>query len=352
LRPGLCSRAISVMSAFRLFEPRRLPITLAGSFNTLPRGRHPDVLDRIARFSEHIPAYIGVTIAIASVAAAIVFRAVGAWAGSDLRFAAYLPAILAIGLLAGVPIAVGSTIAVIIIDWSVFYLPYLQFGWLPHRELLTVLMFLVAAAFTIWFAHCCRVVLNRLHKRELANQILARELDHRSRNFFAVVEVVVRKTLTDEPERANRILGRIRSIQHANELLTSAKPHSINLKSLLFREFAAYGEDRLEASGPEVDIEPDAARHLVLIIHELVTNAAKYGSLSRATGRVWVDWRRNGSAVTLVWQEKGGPEVGPPNKQGFGSELVVQCIKALSGTIKSQFSPEGFACSMTLILGK
>ena len=182
------ARAISEVSVSRLFERRRSPITLGGSFKISPQGRQSDILDRIARFSEHIPAHIRVIIAVASVAAAVVFRAVGAWAGSDLRFAAYLPAILAIGLLAGVPTAVGSTVAVVIIDWSAFYLPHLQVGWLTHRELLTLLMFTVAAALTIGFAQCCRVILRRLHQRELANDILAKELDHRSRNIFALLK--------------------------------------------------------------------------------------------------------------------------------------------------------------------
>jgi len=218
-------------SLFRLLDLRQLSIPLAGSFDAAPQRRQSDILDRVARFSEDTPAYIGVIIAAASVAAAVVFRAIGVWAGSDLRFAAYLPAILAVGLLAGVPTAIGSTIAIVILDWSVFFLPYLQIGWLTGRELLTLLMFMVAAAFTIWFAHCCRVILKRLSQRELANEILAKELDHRSRNVFAIIEVIVRKTLADDPERANSIFGRIRSIQYANELLTSARPHSISLKS-------------------------------------------------------------------------------------------------------------------------
>ena len=340
-------------SMFRSLDLRRLSIPLAGSFDAAPQGRRQsDILDRVARFSEGTPTHVGVIIACAGVAVAIIFRAIGVWAGSDLRFAAYLPAILAVGLLAGVPTAIGSTIAVVIVDWLLFFLPYLQIGWLTNRELLTLLMFTVAAASTIWFAYCCRVILKRLSERELANEILARELDHRSRNIFAIIEVIVRKTLVDDPERANSIFGRIRSIQYANELLTSAKPHSISLKSLLLREFVAYGEDRLEASGPEIYIEPDAARNLILIVHELVTNAAKYGSLSCTSGRVWIDWRRNGEVVTLRWQEKGGPKVDPPGKHGFGSELIVQCVKALYGTSELQWSSEGFVCSMTFILGK
>ena len=246
--------------------------------------------------------------------------------------------------------AIGATIAVVLLDWAVFFLPYIQFGWLTHRELLTLLMFMVAAASTIGLSHCCRIVLNRLHQRERANEILAKELDHRNRNFLSVIEVIVRKTLADDPERANKILGRVRSIQRADELLTSAEPHSIKLKALLLREFAPYGEDRLDARGPEIEIEPNTARNLILLIHELVTNAAKYGSLSRETGRVLIDWRRDGSALALHWREKEGPKVELPKRQGFGSQLVAQCIKALSATYQSRFSAVGFECSIAFIL--
>jgi two-component sensor histidine kinase len=246
--------------------------------------------------------------------------------------------------------AIGATIAVVSLDWAVFFLPYVQFGWLTQRELLTLLMFTVAAASTIWLSHCCRVVLNRLHQRERANAVLAKELDHRNRNFLSVIEVIVRKTLADDPERAKKILGRIRSIQRADELLTSAEHHSIKLKALLLREFAPYGEDRLDARGPDIEIEPNTARNLILLIHELATNAAKYGSLSRETGQVSINWRRDGSAVTLHWREKGGPKVKSPNKQGFGSHLVAQSIKALSATHQSRFTAEGFECSIAFIL--
>ncbi len=191
---------------------------------------------------------------------------------------------------------------------------------------------------------------SELHQRERANEVLAKEFDHRNRNFLSVIEVIVGKTLADDPERANKILGRIRSIQRADELLTSVKPHSIKLRASLLREFAPYGEDRLDARGPEIEIEPNSARNLILVVHELVTNAAKYGSLSRETGRVLVDWRRDGSAVALHWREKGGPKVEPSNRRGFGSQLVDQCIKALSATHESRFSAEGFECSVAFIL--
>jgi two-component sensor histidine kinase len=186
----------------------------------------------------------------------------------------------------------------------------------------------------------------------LANEILARELQHRNRNVFTVIEVIVQKTLADYPNSANEVLGRIRSIMRANELLTGAKPQLLTLKNLLLQEFEAYGEDRLVASGPEVYIEPDSARHLILLLHELATNAAKHGSLSQSNGRVLVDWQQDGNVITLHWKEKGGPNIAPPSEQGFGSELIAVCVKSLSGAIQTAYSSDGFACSVDFNLRK
>jgi len=208
-------------------------------------------------------------------------------------------------------------------------------------------MYLISAALTISFAHCCRVVLKRLHKRNLTNETLAKELQHRSKNVCAVIDVIIRKSLADEPERANKVFGRIKAMMHANELLTASQPQLLTVKQLLLEAFAPYGEDRLQAFGPEITLHPDVARHLILLVHELVTNAVKYGSLSRLSGRVMVDWREDGDAIVLAWKEIDGPRVESPQRVGFGSHLVAACIKALSGTMQQKFAPDGFICSVS-----
>jgi two-component sensor histidine kinase len=312
-----------------------------------------DRLDRLASLSGRIQPYSSdaLWIGLACLAAATILRFVAGWTGSDLLFATYLPAILAAGLLAGIPAAVGVTVSSALIVWLIFVPPYLQFGALSHGEFVSFIMYLIAASFTICFAHYCRVVLKRLHERNLANEILAKELQHRNRNLFAVIDVILQKTLADEPERAKKIFGRIRSIMYANELLTSAQPQLLTLKELLLQAFAPYGEDRLEARGPELSFQPDFARHLILLVHELVTNAAKYGSLSQSSGRVFVDWRHDQNVVTLNWKESGGPKVETPTKVGFGSELMSVCIRALSGSIQPKFASDGFGCSLTFKVG-
>jgi two-component sensor histidine kinase len=308
-----------------------------------------DPLDRLAELSTRIQPYSpdALTIALVCLGAATALRFVGSWTNSDFLFATYFPAILAAGLIAGIPAAVGVTIASTLIVRLFFVPSYLHSSPRSYGEFIDFLVYLVSAALTISFAHYCRVVLKRLHKRNLANEILANELQHRSKNVCAVIDVIVRKSLADEPERANKVFGRIKAMMHANELLTASQPQLLTLKQLLLEAFAPYGEDRVEAFGPEISIEPDTARHLILLVHELVTNAAKYGSLSRLSGRVFVNWREDGDAIVLNWKESGGPRIDCPKREGFGSQLMAACIKALSGTLQQNFSTDGFACSVS-----
>jgi two-component sensor histidine kinase len=308
-----------------------------------------DALDRLARLSTRIPPFSldALTIALVCLSAATALRLIGNFTNSDFLFATYFPAILAAGLLAGIPAALGVTIASTIIVRLFFVPSYFHTASQSHGELIDFLMYLLSAALTISFAHYCRVVLKRLHKRNLTNEILAKELQHRSKNVCAAIDVIVRKSLADEPQRASKVFGRIRAMMQANELLTASQPQLLTVKQLLLEAFAPYGEDRLQAFGPEITLDPDTARHLILLVHELVTNAVKYGSLSRLSGRVLADWRESGDGIVLAWKEIGGPRIEPPQRVGFGSQLVAACIKALSGTMQQTFAPDGFSCSVS-----
>jgi two-component sensor histidine kinase len=308
---------------------------------------------RLARISDRIDPYSGAAIAVAAagVLIATLFRGSGAWVERpDLLFETYLPAVLITSLLAGVPAGLGVMIVSIVI--VAFIPPHYELKWPldTSRDQVIILLYLVSCLMTIFFAHCYRVALHRLRQRDLTNQLLARELAHRGRNLLSVIQAVVHMTLVDDPERAKKLFARIRSILYANEL--GAKSQSITMTNLLLGEFAAYGEDRLDASGPEFEIEPETAGHLMLLFHELLTNCVKYGSLSSAKGRVVVEWQRHGQSVVLTWKETGGPPVRRPTKEGFGSRLIAGCAETLLGTIQSSYSPDGFACSMTFRLDR
>ena len=140
----------------------------------------------------------------------------------------------------------------------------------------------------------------------------------------------------------------MRAVQYANELLTKPADTRIHLDALLVHAFAAFGTERLIASGPALEVSADTARHLVLIIHERVTNAAKYGALSVPHGKVLATWGRDGDDIVLDWRERGGPRPAPeePDRKGFGSRLVAQCVKALDGACETTYTPDGLACRL------
>ena len=343
--------------SFNESRKKNLPFIPASSTQIIspaePDGK-ADLLDWLAQVSDRIRPYSAAAfgIALASVAVASLLRFTGGWASTDLRFAIYLPAILATGLLAGAPAAIGAAIASIFIIYWALMPPHFEFKWLSETGQMNILLNAIPYFITVYFAYLCRVVLQRLRRSELNNRVLARELEHRGRNLFSVLEVIVQKTLADNPERANTILGRIKSVRYSNELLTG-KPQLISVKDLLQQEFAAYGSNRLHMHGPAFALEPDRARHLILLFHELVTNAAKYGSLSCPNGQVFVNWQGedDGNTILLTWREHGGPVVSPPNKRGFGNQLIETCIKSLSGNKHEEFAPDGYTCTLTFKVG-
>jgi hypothetical protein len=163
-----------------------------------------DFLDRLIQVSERIRPYSAAAfgIALTSVAAATLLRFAGGWASTDLRFAIYLPAILVTGLLAGAPAAIGAAIASVLIIFWAFMPPYFEWKWPSEIEQMNVLLNAAPYFITVYLAYLCRIVLQRLRRSELNNRVLTKELEHRGRNLFSVLEAIVQKTLADYPERA------------------------------------------------------------------------------------------------------------------------------------------------------
>ena len=137
----------------------------------------------------------------------------------------------------------------------------------------------------------------------------------------------------------------------AHDLLTSESWEAANLEALIratLRPFAI--EQRLDLAGPNLRVRPQAAVTLSLALHELATNAAKYGSLSSEAGRITLRWTvttGDPSTFRMVWKERDGPEVTPPIKSGFGSRLIEQGLAGeLDGTVALSYAPEGLICTI------
>ncbi|MDQ2104577.1 PAS domain S-box protein [Azospirillum isscasi] len=184
-------------------------------------------------------------------------------------------------------------------------------------------------------------------------RLLMREVDHRAKNALAVVQSIVLLSRTEDPkEFANAVEGRVTAMARAHSLLAANRWSGADLATLAQEELSAFTQDRsFTVVGPPVTIAAEAVQSFSMVLHELVTNAAKYGALSVANGSVAVSWRVDKTAglLRVEWTESGGPTVTPPTRQGFGSILLERTILGqMHGELVLEWLPEGLRCRIAL----
>jgi PAS domain S-box-containing protein len=184
-------------------------------------------------------------------------------------------------------------------------------------------------------------------------RVLAREAEHRSKNLLANVAAIVNLSRSDTTDGLKEaITGRIRALSNVHSLFVETRWSGAELSAIARQELAPYlGEDhgRVRIEGREVLLEPGAAQALAVVLHELATNATKYGALFDGTGAIALTWSRDENGKLLLrWTETGGPRVQKPERQGFGSRLIERTIGQLGGTTRFDWRPEGLVCEVTL----
>lgn len=200
---------------------------------------------------------------------------------------------------------------------------------------------------------------------EQREKLLSRELDHRAKNLLAVVQSVVSLTRAETlADFKKAVEGRIQSLGRAHSMLAASRWEGADLQRVLREELAPYGgadETRVSVSGPPLLLKPAAAQSLALVIHELATNAVKYGGLSCAAGALRVSWeirRREESdpLLCLRWEESGGPPVPPrttASRNGFGSRLIRNSVeRQLGGKLDVEWAETGLIARMELALDR
>lgn len=193
-------------------------------------------------------------------------------------------------------------------------------------------------------------------------ELLINELNHRVKNTLTTVQSIVARTLRGEPDQARSrslLESRLMALSRTHNVLSeenwdSADLHDIAAQALA--PFAGHDRTRLHVGGPTVRLRPRAALTVSMVLHELATNAAKYGALSNTTGRVSLTWSIRDAEqeprLRLVWRETGGPDVKPAERKGFGSTLIDQGIAhELGGTASLDFDPGGVICTIEFPLG-
>ncbi len=196
-----------------------------------------------------------------------------------------------------------------------------------------------------------------------SQRVLLSELDHRVKNILAVVQSIAHQTFRPAdgplPDEARRLLGRISALAESHRLLARSSWQGASFRELVDGAVAPHrwgNADRITVDGPDLQINPRAAQTLVLALHELVTNAAKYGALSRPEGMLSVIWAVSGVEearnMTLCWSETLGPQLaGAPARRGFGSLLIEHTLAfELEGSAKLDFAPDGLKVQVELPL--
>jgi two-component sensor histidine kinase len=192
---------------------------------------------------------------------------------------------------------------------------------------------------------------------EQHRELLINELNHRVKNTLATVQSVAAQTLRNsavEKEARETFDGRLIALSQAHDLLTSGNWDSTSLGPVVgmaLRPYRSDREDRFEIAGPEVRLAPKTALTIAMGLHELATNAFKYGALSNPAGRVSIRWRVEdgdaGPRLNLEWTERGGPPVSPPGRKGFGSRLIERGLAAeLGGRVEIEYRQDGVVCSV------
>ncbi|MET3858488.1 sensor histidine kinase [Rhizobium sp. OAE497] len=198
----------------------------------------------------------------------------------------------------------------------------------------------------------CRRVQNESSVQE--RTLLARELAHRVKNGFALVQAIARQTFgRADPERYQSFSERLAALAGTYDLLLSREGAASSMNDVVAAALRAHLSEarRISVSGPDVPLSSDLALPLSLVLHELATNATKYGSLHVEGGSVAIDWTEMDGRIDLCWREEGGPPVAAPTRKGFGSVLIERAFPSKANAVsKFQFRPEGLCFEISFDL--
>ena len=230
-------------------------------------------------------------------------------------------------------------------------------GWYANR------IFALCAGSSLLFALLVETVAmyTRLANAFEHQRLLVAELDHRVKNVLVRVAAIVTETReysTSMDDFVKTLGGRLQSMSAAHSLLSKGRWQGVGVADLIRDQLAPYAtRANVTIQGQNIILAAGATQALAMVVHELATNAAKFGALSRAGGQVSINWDTppgdSAGALTVEWCETGGPPVAKPAQAGFGTSLIDELIShELGGTVDLAFDPGGVSCRMKLPLGR
>ncbi|WP_375413644.1 sensor histidine kinase [uncultured Bradyrhizobium sp.] len=263
----------------------------------------------------------------------------------ELAFAPYFPAVLFATAFGSFRIGVAAAAAGGLLGAAV------TFDETPADSARPVLLLIyaVVSGLIIWGAGHYRLIAshhrsisNRLREEESYRKLVVDELQHRLKNKLSTVHAV----LHNQPQIWAGVDARLRALSAADDLIARADGRGRDLRDLLLMELGPYGHLRFTLSGERLFLPAKFAVSFALILHELATNAAKYGAFSAPGGLLQVSWSAAGDRLTLVWDENEGPPITTVGKAGFGTKLLHAALKPFDGSTEIAFLRTGVHCTL------
>jgi two-component sensor histidine kinase len=269
-----------------------------------------------------------------------------------VQFITFFPAVIITTLIGGFGAGL-FCVALTVIAATFFVLPpRLSFYIDNPGEIVGTLLFVLVTLSNVIIIAGLHFAVERYKERVEKERLLMREVNHRAKNMLSVVDAIAHQTVAQNPEDfAERFSERIRALSANQDLLVRNEWRGVEIKDLVRAQLAHFADligSRLVLDGPKLRLKADGAQAVGLALHELATNAGKYGALSNDKGCVDICWGTDGDTLTMNWAEREGPPVITPKRRGFGT-IVMEAITAQSieGDVRLDYAPSGLIWHLT-----
>lgn len=290
--------------------------------------------------------------AVSCVAMASLLRwGLGLISDDILPFPTFYPAVLFAALIGGAHAGMLAATLGGLIGWWAFMAPHYTFLPLSVGQSISVATYLIASIAIVWGVDHYRRLLTRLEAEEELRKLAVEELAHRLKNKVATIQAIISSRLRDNPQARDEIRRLLASLSAADDLIMSSQGEGAHLKEILNAEVGPYDSSRISMQGPDVFLPPKLAMTMALVVHELATNAAKYGALATPAGRLNIAWSVAAGKMAIRWEESGGPAINLSGHHGFGTRLFPRALAPFGGNIERRFEGDGLICKMSVNVG-
>ena len=304
-------------------------------------------------FRKRIPAGSAEAYALAAFCvaiAALIRWTIGLFFEGVVPFATFFPAALFAALVGGVGPGTFAAVLGGIIGWWAFLAPPMAFVPLTSGARISLIAYLIASLIIVWAADHYRKLTKRLEDEEKFRQLAVEELAHRLKNKVATIQSIVSLRLREDPQTRDEILKCFDSLKATDDLIIAAQGKGARLDDIVSAELRPYHAARISIRGPEILLPPKLALTMALLFHELATNAAKYGALSRSIGKIWSAGPIPTRGCNWNGVKAKGRPFAVPSHRGFGTRLFLRAFAQFGGKIDATFASSGLLCELSVPL--